>query len=161
MLSGVISLSAGRAVKYYDRDNYYLEHEGYWYGKFAKLRKLSGVVEKKHFSNILQGKDPRTEAELVPNAGKKDRCAGSDLTFSAPKSVSALYFKDERLMAAFDVAVQRTLDYIEREFVQTRRKKRGKTSYHKTGNAAFAVFNHLTSRELDPHYTTPTVSWRT
>jgi conjugative relaxase-like TrwC/TraI family protein len=150
MLSGVISLSAERAVKYYDRDNYYLESDGYWHGKLAESLKLPGRVEKKHFENLLRGKAPRSGGEIVPNAGDKNRCAGSDLTFSAPKSVSALCFKDGRIQVAFDAAVHKSLDYAEREFIQTRHKRNGIMSYDKTGNAAFAVFGHMTSRELDP-----------
>jgi len=156
MLSISKPLNAVTAEKYYDRDNYYLESPGYWHGSLANSLGLPEEIHEKDFKNLLRGFDQNGRA-LVESAGKtfKDgslrHSSGIDMTFSAPKSVSVLSYQDERIRLAFDEALNKTLDYAEKNFTQTRHKSgKGFVSYETTGSAAFAVFNHQCSRELDP-----------
>jgi len=151
MLSGVF-VSAESAETYHLRDDYYLESEGFWHGKLADKLKLTGKLEADEFKDVLRGYLPGSysKVKLVVNAGQEDRRAGCDLTFSAPKSVSVLAYIDSRIQTAFYNALLLTLDYAEREFMLTRRKRKGIIQYEKTDNAIFAIFGHKTSRELDP-----------
>lgn len=151
MLTGKPNQKAQQAEEYLGRDDYYLGTPGYWRGKLAETLGLpsGSEVKKVEFSNLLRGYD-QNEIPLVQNAGQDHRNAGSDLTFHAPKSLSLLAFSDSRLKTAFHTALHNTLDYAEEEFIQTRHKKEGDISYEKTKNAAFAIFEHKTSRELDP-----------
>jgi ATP-dependent exoDNAse (exonuclease V) alpha subunit len=195
MLSISDSLTVSGAEKYYDRDNYYLESPGYFYGGLADQLGIEGTVTESQFKNLLRGYDPtapnyetgqtieidgqtRTiinideknnvfshidpknpgqEAEthpihtpLVGSAGKEDRRAGIDMTFSAPKSVSILSYQDDRIQSVFNEAVHEALEFTEKTYTQTRHKNKATVTFETTGNAAFAIFNHATSRELDP-----------
>ncbi|GBU21975.1 hypothetical protein R80B4_01877 [Fibrobacteres bacterium R8-0-B4] len=151
MLSGDF-VTAESAGSYHIRDDYYLESAGFWHGKLAKALKLTGEVKGEAFKDVLRGYKPCCDRQikLVHNAGEETRCAGCDLTFSAPKTVSTLAYIDPRIQAAFNAALLRSLDYVERDFMLTRIKRNGRTDYEKTDNAIFAVFNHKTSRALDP-----------
>jgi len=159
MLSISKPLNAATAEKYYDRDNYYLESPGQWRGNLADSLGLSGEIQENDFKNLLRGFDQNGKA-LIESAGKtyKDGTskhqAGIDMTFSAPKSVSILSYQDDRIRKAFDDALNKTLDYAEANFMQTRHEKRiGEkkiAAFETTGSAAFAVFHHQCSRELDP-----------
>ena len=79
---------------------------------------------------------------------------GRDLTFSAPKSVSlaALVGGDGRVIDAHDRAVERSLDWFERNAAETRMKDPETGQMVRTGDqkAVIATFRHDTSRNLDP-----------
>ena len=150
MLSMKTSVYAEDAGDYYGQDDYYLEKTGYWHGHdgLMKTLRLSGEVKPEVFTKLLQGYLPiggEPPTAIVENAGDEDRRGGSDFTFSAPKSVSLLSFKDERIQTAFDTAVRYALDYLQSE-IQVRHKDNGDVSIETTGKAAFAVFNHATTR---------------
>jgi len=90
------ALNAAQAENYfeehYSRDDYYSENDrtvGQWVGKGAMDLGLVGEVSREHFSAMLQGVHPTSNAILVPAAthnGNHD--AGWDSVFSAPKSIS-------------------------------------------------------------------------
>ena len=153
------TLTTAGAEKYYNQDNYYLESQGYWHGELAEnlnLGDLNGTIQEAEFKNMLRGFDPMGNA-LLETAGKTNKKGeprhrpGIDLTFSAPKSVSILSYQDKRIQEAFDNALHATLNFTEQNFTQIRRKKDAKSSeFEKSNNMAVAVFNHRTSRELDP-----------
>jgi len=154
MMSVKLSLSAEDAESYYGADDYYIGADksggGYWHGnnEITELFGLIGSVKPESFSKILRGYDPISGAPAAANAGDKNRCAGADFTFSAPKSVSLLAFKDKEIEKAFKMATHKSLDYLE-EFILTRHKHNGAVTYEKTGKAAFAVFPHIVSRARD------------
>lgn len=157
MLSISKPLNAESAEKYYDRDNYYLESQGQWYGRLAEQLNLSGEIAKEDFSHLLRGFDRDGTTKLVESAGQKYKGtetlkhrSGIDLTLSAPKSVSILSYSDTRIEQAFHSALHSTLDHAEQEFSQTRHKSKGIIRYENTENALFSTFTHRTSRELDP-----------
>lgn len=150
--------SAGKATHYYEKDDYYAkddpEHKNgsLWHGKGVELLGLSGEVEKEDFKAILSGK-LKDSIEL----GRKENdelihAPGIDLTFSAPKSVSIMaeVHGDKRIYEAQKAAVLKTLDYIEKNLVQTRKMESGVLVNEKVDNITVGIFRHHTSRNLDP-----------
>ena len=125
-----------------------------WAGTVAKEFGLSGVAEKEHVYRLCAGFDPETgEKRLVRNAGKEERNPGHDLTFSAPKSLSIAWaLSDESLRKEIEKAqlsaVRQALSYLE--------EKAGFSRVGTDGQSLvkcpllFAVFEHGTSRALDP-----------
>jgi conjugative relaxase-like TrwC/TraI family protein len=106
------------------------------------------------FSNILSGYSPSGRKRLT---GKKidldKRRAATDCTFSAPKSVSmtALVGGDFRLIDAHRKAVAMTLEIMEKRYAHTRvRTPEGRIIVN-TGNLVIGQFDHIETRELDPH----------
>jgi conjugative relaxase-like TrwC/TraI family protein len=157
MISVRISLSAENAESYYPRDNYYIGSDkpsyGYWHedDEMSDLFGLTGPVELKSFSKILKGYNPINGAPIAANAGNKRRCAGTDLTFSAPKSASLFAFGDKRVRKAQKKAVRKTLDFA-KGFIQTRHKHNGVVTFEKTGRDMFAIFEHDVARAPDSEH---------
>ena len=153
--------SSATAVSYYEKDGYYARNDpehrkaSFWHGKAAAALNLRGHVVPSRFESVLSGKVPKTEIRLGRLVeGKHQHRPGWDITFSAPKSVSleALVMGDTRVMRAHDEAVRATLDWIERDLLQTRgwdpaTKRRPRV---KADGMVVAGFRHLTSRDLDP-----------
>lgn len=155
-------LSIGQAsAGYYinlAKDDYYhkgTEPAGLWYGRGAEQLGLSGRVGREDFLTLCDGFNPKEQNEkFVQNAGKENRRAGWDLTFSAPKTVSALWATaDEemrqRISAAHYSAVMNTLDYLQEHYGFTRVGQSGR-EVEKTDKLFFSLFEHSTSREQDP-----------
>ena len=86
------------------------------------------------------------------------RRGGTDLTFSAPKSVSiqALAGGDVRLLTAHETAVARALDHAE-TLAACRVTAEGVTTRQTTGVLAVAQFRHDLSRAADPQLHTHSV----
>lgn len=153
--------SAGQALHYFSADNYYTQDEGLehseWFGKGAEHLGLSGKIDRQAFFDVLNGKvDGQELGKWVKNeeTGEKERehRPGTDMTFSAPKSVSLMaevYGKRE-VREAHEAAVTKALGYIETELARTRQTVDGKTEAVQTGNVTVAMFRHNTSRDLDP-----------
>src|SRR5664279_1534510 len=114
---------------------------------------------------ILEERDTKTRAAV----------AGFDLTFSVPKSVSALWAVgdhplQEQLYLAHRAAVTATLELVEAEAVFTRTGARGARRV-RTGGLIAAAFDHWDSRKGDPQLHThvtianrvqgPDGEWRT
>ena len=121
--------SSALAVSYYEKDGYYTkddpEHRkaSFWHGKAAADLGLRGHVVPSRFESVLQGKVPKTDIRLGRLVeGERQHRPGWDITLSAPKSVSleALVMGDTRVLRAHDEAVRSTLDWIERDLLQTR-----------------------------------------
>jgi conjugative relaxase-like TrwC/TraI family protein len=121
-----------------------------WYGKGAETLGLQGTIESKEiFTNVCSGLTPCGGMKL----GSNTKRAAMDLTFSVPKSVSlsALLGEDNNLITAHHKAVEKTLSVIQQYYAQTRIYM-GSNRYHfNTGNLIAAQFDHIESRELDPH----------
>lgn len=155
MLS-IASVSAQHAARYYSADNYCSKEEArtgsQWQGKAAEQLALSGSVETKTFSQLLQGQTPSGEP-LQQRIGI-NHTAGIDLTFSAPKSISlaALWGADAALRAIHEQAVRTTLEAV--ETYSGTRLWHGSEAHDRrfclTGNLAIAQFAHTTSRTQDP-----------
>lgn len=153
MLSVASVRSAGGAATYFAKDDYYTgEHASevsVWGGAGAVELGLAGAVDKHAFEALLNGRLP--DGEQVGNPER--RRAGLDLTFSMPKSASVLAYVagDERLLAAHMAAVRATMGWVETNFAEGRvYTDNPKGEPLRTGNLAYAVFQHDTSRKLDP-----------
>src|SRR3990167_8883549 len=151
--------SASNAGHYYSAgDNYYLSDQGelveasHWYGKGASALGLSGVVTPDMFLQLLKGRVPSGEQlGIVDKNGELQHRPATDLTLSAPKSVSimALVGGDKRLIDAHQEAVRETMDVVEAMAAEARITVNGETNFEKTRNLVCSLFQHTTSREFD------------
>lgn len=154
MLSMANVRSAGGAAGYFAKDNYYAQTDadrsGVWVGKGAERLGLSGTVEPRLFEAILRGELP--QGGRIGREGAQHR-AGTDLTFSLPKSWSllALVGKDERIVAAYRSAVIETLQWAEVNAAFMRVERGGKEQLVQTDNLTVALFQHDTNRNQEPN----------
>lgn len=145
-----VNISAGQAKDYYyEKDPIYNKdgkNNGTWTGKGAEMLGLTGEIRKEDFEKIVEGRDPRTGANLVENAGPDRERAGVDIPFSDPKSVSicAHVLKDERLHE--NKAVQQTIEYLEKHYAYCRQTENGVTRDVHTSNFVVALYNHSIAR---------------
>lgn len=148
-----ISSIKGDAGYYSHEDNYYASGslESRWMGEGAEKLGLKGEVASTDMDAVRQGKLPDgSDLSRMVNGVNKHR-SGYDLTFSAPKSVSvmALVGEDRRFIEAHNRAVAMVMQEVEK-LVSARITEEGKTETVLTGNMVAALYNHDTSRDLDP-----------
>jgi len=148
------SISVARNQHYLIKGYYHgdLEKEGVWIGEGAQDLGLSGKVEEADMAQLWHGYSPEGD-KLVQNAGSEQRKAAWDITFSAPKSYSAMWaVADDKLKADLEVAHQRavldSLQYLEDNAAYTRRGAGG--SRQEQVGLVFATFQHGLSRSQDP-----------
>lgn len=147
--------NGAQAASYFEEDNYYTkdgEHSpSQWAGKLAEDLGLAGAVEKSEFLRSLNGTMPTGEMMRGGGASGKHR-PGTDMTFSAPKSISLLAFGagDSRVAEAHQQAVAAAMRYAEQNFIVARLTKNGEVREVAPGNMLAAGFLHDTSRDLDP-----------
>ncbi len=136
-------------------EGYYQEGTSRWSLQGAKKLGLSGAVDHQEtFSNIVNGRSPDGSQNLCARKlNSSQRRAATDFTFSAPKSVSlqALVAGDERLITAHQLAVQKTIKLIEQRYSYTRATTEQGQQLIRTNNLVVAEFDHIETRELDPH----------
>lgn len=146
-----LSLASSAASYYIDEKG--IEPAGTWYGPCAAEFKLSGIVQAEHLSRLCEGFDPHIpEKNLVRNAGFEKRAHGTDLCFSAPKSVSAAWALAspelrEAIERAMHRAVQDALDYIQDKCGIARIGAQGQRIERVP--LMFALFEHSSSRAGD------------
>ena len=163
MMSVSAIKSAGAAGHYFEHDDYYVDglSPSDWVGSGATALGLSGDVDRETFKSLLEGELPDGQRVGTVRDGEWKHQPGTDVTFSAPKSVSVLaeVAGDQRLLNAHDKAVQAALRYIEQEYIVTRNRNRTENTveYEKTGSMVAATFKHTTSRALDPQLHTHSV----
>lgn len=148
-----ISSIKGDAGYYSHEDNYYASSslESRWMGEGAEKLGLKGEVASADMDAVRQGKLPDgSDLSRMVNGVNKHR-SGYDLTFSSPKSVSvmALVGEDRRFIEAHNRAVAVVMQEVEK-LVSARITEEGKTETVLTGNMVAALYNHDTSRDLDP-----------
>jgi conjugative relaxase-like TrwC/TraI family protein len=147
------NIKAKTAVKYF-KQGYY--QKGKWLGKGAATLGLKGEIKNDLvYENIVNGLTPDGSKRLNRREVQQDRRkAAVDCTFAAPKSVSlcALVGNDERLILAHERAVEKVLQQMESEYSQSRVMLGGnQQEVVKTQNMVIAKYDHIESRELDPH----------
>lgn len=147
--------------------DYYAEGErvrGEWLGQGAASLGLSGAVTRDAFLALCENLHPDTGKRLTQRQNNVRASAGEaesevanrrvfyDFTFSPPKSVSiaALVSEDERIVEAHGAAVKVAFAELER-FAAARIRGAGRDADRRTGNIVAALFEHETSRALDPH----------
>ncbi|KZE12056.1 MobF family relaxase [Sphingomonas hankookensis] len=154
MLTPAVVRSASGAASYYAADNYYTDGQAteasLWAGQGAEVLGLDGSVGHQQFEAILAGRLP--DGETIPAGANGKHRAGLDFTFSAPKSMSLLAYVggDVRLLDAHMAAVRTTLGWMEANLAETRVSRDGRQEVVRSGNLVVALFQHDTSRALDP-----------
>ena len=149
--------------------DYYAEGQhvpGHWFGQGAEDLGLSRVTHLDEFVRLCENLHPQTGEKLTmrQNTTRTDigrdgqehensnRRVFYDFTFSPAKSVSiaALVGDDPRMVEAHEQAVNEALGQLQ-SFAATRVRRKGECTDRLTGNIVAAVFQHETSRALDPH----------
>jgi conjugative relaxase-like TrwC/TraI family protein len=145
-----ISNSAAAGAYYEQADDYYSRDRSpsVWSGQAAAVLGLSGDVKPEDFRAMLDGQLPSGERIHLAGPGRR---GGTDMTFSAPKSVSlqALVAGDTKLLQAHEKAVARAMDYAQ-TLAACRVTVDGLTSRQASGNLMVAQFRHDLSRAADP-----------
>ena len=162
MVAGLTDLaSTAMTVAYFSREGYYAKNDprqrraSFWHGGAARALGMAKHVSPRAFERILSGYVPGTDIRLGRvRDGEHQHRPGFDLTLSAPKTVSleALLYGDRRVLGAHDAAVKATLDWLERELLQTRSydPATGQRPRVAADGLVAAGFRHLTSRDQDP-----------
>ncbi len=115
-----------------------------------------GAVDARDFRRLYHGFDPLSGEALVRNAGSEKRCPGLDITFSADKSVSALWaiagedLRDEIARAHNDACRVALEEIIRQHCNWTRTRSTGGDIELVRGELAGAMFQRGASRENDP-----------
>ena len=154
MLSVANVRTAGGAANYFAADNYYTradaDRSGEWLGKGAQTLGLEGRIEARQFEAVLKGL--LLDGSRVGSDNRVHR-AGTDLTFSMPKSWSllALVGGDRRILDAYSAALKETLAWAEKNLAETRMEVRGKERVVATGNLVIGLFQHDTNRNQEPN----------
>ena len=165
MLRITTSTHSARAKNYFSealsKNDYYsgrgdvAETIGMWGGKAASRLGLVGEVDKARFDLLCDNINPQTHKNLTPRFTEGRRC-GYDFTFDLSKGASVYYAmtRDERVMVAFDEAVNETMAELEAD-THTRVRVGGQNHTRKTSELAWASFDHATARPVggipDPH----------
>jgi conjugative relaxase-like TrwC/TraI family protein len=124
----------------------------FWACKGAALLGLDAIAEAEQVERLARAFHPVTGAALVKGAGR-EHVMGLDMTFSAPKDVSAVFAgADAATRAAIVEAIQgaarAALDYAEAATL-TRHGKAGLVK-QRAEAALAACYTHFASRALDP-----------
>ena len=168
MLSPKTQTNLANARSYFDEHlcvgDYYSENErvrGEWLGIGAANLGLNGIVEQEQFIALCENRHPQT-GERLTQRHKTTRRKGEsevanrrvfyDFTLSPPKSVSiaALVGGDEQITAAHTAAVRVAMTELEK-YAATQVHVGRVHQDRVTGNVVAALFQHDTSRALDPH----------
>ena len=133
------------------------EPDGVWFnpnGLFGLAD--GGKVDSGDFHRLYNGFAPNTGGKLTQNAGSERRSAGLDMTFSADKSVSALWavagpgLRSEIEQAHNDAARVALEETVLRHCAYTRIRNRDGDIEVLPADISAAMFQHGTSRDNDP-----------
>ena len=133
------------------------EPDGVWFnpkGLFGLAD--GGKVDSSDFHRLYNGFAPNTGGKLTQNAGSERRSAGLDMTFSADKSISALWaiadpeLRCEIEQAHNDAARAALEETVLRHCGYTRIRNRDGDIEVLPADISAAMFQHGTSRDNDP-----------
>ena len=155
--------SVGRCYtnpKDYASENYYSSGESFinaeWLGKAANIQELNGQISEQDFLNAYSCLDPdgnplRKQQQYQKSSRRYNR-PGTDVTLSAPKSVSvaALVYENKDILDAHKAAVSATMKYAENNCIFYQTKQRGQKLLLQSQTAQIAVFHHDDNRNKDP-----------
>ena len=142
-----------------ERGDYYVGGEldgdgGSWHGSPDALAELGldptagGPPE---LVALMEGRSPATGDPMRAVGGDGSRVAGIDVTFSAPKSVSALWavsgpYRRAQIEVAHRRAVASAVGRIERDVELVRRRMDGELRWERARSLVAAEFVHTSSR---------------
>lgn len=147
-----------------DRGDYYttsgeggpeLMRPSRWHGSPAFLADLGLApdrpVQREELSALMHGISPSDGNELRRAGGDGTRVAGIDMTFSAPKSVSALWavsssYDRARIEAAHASAVAGAIARVERDVELLRTRVEGELRWERADRLLAAELVHTSSR---------------
>lgn len=140
--------------------------EGVWVGNAAETLGISACDFDEAFEALRTNLHPVSGNKITPRV-KENRRAFYDIQFSAPKDVSVLAVvgDDERVREAFHAATTNAIRELEK-FAAVRDRQGDKAHLDEnriTGNIVAALFQHDSSRDLDPqlhaHAVTANLTW--
>ena len=133
------------------------EPDGVWFNPRGLLGlENGGKIDSGDFHRLYHGFAPDGSQKLTRNAGSEQRSPGLDMTFSADKSVSALWaiadpeLRGEIEQAHNDAARVALEETVLRYCAYTRIRDREGHIQVLPADIAVAMFQHGTSRENDP-----------
>ncbi len=133
------------------------EPDGVWFNPSGLFGLADGGrVDSADFHRLYNGFAPDTGDKLTQNAGSERRSAGLDMTFSADKSVSALWavadpeLRSEIEQAHNDAARSALEETVLRHCAYTRIRNRAGEIEVLPADISAAMFQHGTSRDNDP-----------
>ena len=144
-----------------ERGDYYLSPDGEptqapgrWLASPDTLARLGiegSTVEGRDFVSLMEGKHPRSGRWLRDAGSNGARGGGIDLTFSAPKSVSAVWaLADEsqrrEIEAAHAAAVSETIAHLTDTLPTVRRRSHGQVFEEPARDVVAAEYRHTTAR---------------
>lgn len=149
---------SGAAAQYFCQ--YYAQDEAKIHGEPAGkwLSGYDGEVPHEQLLNAFKGLDENGQ-ELIKTMNGKEHAPGWDLTFSTPKSVSAVWAAGseelrESIAKAHSESVQEAMHYLRKNAFSTRHGKGGGDEAKRVPGTActmyIAEFEHSTTRANDP-----------
>jgi len=144
-----------------ERGDYYLSPDGEptqapgrWLASPETLARLGiegSTVEGREFIALMEGRHPRTGAWLRPEGAGGGRGGGIDLTFSAPKSVSAVWALGDQaqrrdMEAAHAAAVSEAIAHLTEAVPTVRRRYDGQVVEEHAADLVAAEYRHTTAR---------------
>lgn len=144
----------------YAQENYYSSGESFanaeWMGDAAKTQGLKGQISEPDFLNAYSCLDPKgnplRKQQQYQKSSRRYNRPGTDVTLSAPKSVSvaALVYENQDILKAHKAAVRATMKYAENNCIFYQTKQRGQKLLLQSKSAQIAVFHHDDNRNKDP-----------
>ncbi len=144
-----------------ERGDYYLSPEGEptqapgrWLASPDTLARLGiegSTVEGREFITLMEGRHPRSGKWLRPEGAGGGRGGGIDLTFSAPKSVSAVWALGNEaqrrdMEAAHAAAIKEAMAHLTETLPTVRRRHNGEVVEERAADLLAAEYRHTTAR---------------
>jgi conjugative relaxase-like TrwC/TraI family protein len=144
-----------------ERGDYYLTPDGemsqapgQWLaspGTLARLGIEGSAVDGQDFIALMEGRHPRTGGWFRPEGARGGRGGGIDLTFSAPKSVSAVWALGDAaqrrdMEAAHATAVREAMAHLTETVPTVRRRYSGQVVEEPAREVVAAEYRHTTAR---------------
>jgi conjugative relaxase-like TrwC/TraI family protein len=146
-----------------ERGDYYIDPQdedgegaaGEWHGSPKILGSLGITpdrpVQRDQFVSLMNGQAPNGGREIRASGGNGTKVAGVDMTFSAPKDVSALWAASgpeyrQQIEQAHKDAVASAMGHVERDVELVRVREQGNLKWQSANSVVAAKFTHNTSR---------------
>jgi conjugative relaxase-like TrwC/TraI family protein len=146
-----------------ERGDYYIDPQdedgegaaGEWHGSPSVLASLGIApdqpVQRDQLVALMSGQAPSDGREIRASGGNGTKVAGVDMTFSAPKDLSALWAasgpeRREQIERAHKDAVASAMGHVQRDVELVRVREQGNLRWQSANSIVAAKFTHNTSR---------------